>query len=182
MFLLSARVGAGSSQKGVLRYHSGATRVWRTSPVKDANPPIRAVHRAAGTQAILSGQKKAPLSQGEDRDTQEHGRTQILTALLQEWLRRVRNRLATRRSSQGPKAVDPPHPPVRAPLQARRPATTDTVGLPPSQCLPAISAARLAGDHDMSRLATRWSFQRSMTAFASARGQRRQPAASRLEA
>jgi hypothetical protein len=39
-----------------------------------------------------------------------------------------------------------------------------------SQGVPAISAARIVGDHSMSLLATSCSFQRAMTAFASARG------------
>jgi hypothetical protein len=38
-----------------------------------------------------------------------------------------------------------------------------------SQGIPAISAARIVGDHRMSRLEASCSFQRSMTAFASAR-------------
>jgi hypothetical protein len=38
-----------------------------------------------------------------------------------------------------------------------------------SHGVPAISAARIVGDHSMSRLAASCSFQRSMTAFASAR-------------
>jgi hypothetical protein len=38
-----------------------------------------------------------------------------------------------------------------------------------SQGVPAISAARIVGDHSMSRLAASCSFQRSTTAFAAAR-------------
>jgi hypothetical protein len=46
-----------------------------------------------------------------------------------------------------------------------------------SQGVPAISAARIVGEHSMSRLAASCSFRRSMTAFASARAGHRQPAA-----
>jgi hypothetical protein len=55
------------------------------------------------------------------------------------------------------------HPQINCPARAAAGQNTS------SQGVPAISAARIVGDHSMSRLATSCSFQRSMTAFASAR-------------